>query len=105
MRVENLKSNRSNRAVPNQYILQGNNGEIYFQSYKSIIAMKYKGKTYLDKNYWDYSRTTGKYRNQFLGENSKETKAKIASGEYLLIDLNIDNPENILLNILKTYEG
>jgi len=105
MRVSNMKSTKSQRAVPNQYILHGNKGEVYFQSYKSIIAMRHKGKTYLDKNYWDYSLTTSKYRGQFLGENTKETKRKIASGEYLLVDLNIDNPENILLNILKTYEG
>ena len=42
----------------------------------------------LDKNYWDYSRTTGKYRNQFLGEDIKTTRKKIKSGEYKLWDLN-----------------
>ena len=36
------------------------------KAYKSIIAVKsYKG-IYLDRNYWDYSVTTGKYRNLFL---------------------------------------
>jgi hypothetical protein len=45
-------------------------------------------KTSLDRSKWDYSQTTGKYRNQFLGETKKETEAKIASGEYELIDLN-----------------
>ena len=44
--------------------------------------------TYLDEHYWDYSATTGKYRNQFLGEGIAETRAKIESGEYILIDLN-----------------
>ena len=43
---------------------------------------------YLDKTYWDYSTTTGKYRNQFLGETKKETEKKIKSGEYALVDLN-----------------
>ena len=43
---------------------------------------------YLDKNKWDYSTTTGKYRNQFLGETKKETEKKIESGEYALVDLN-----------------
>jgi hypothetical protein len=32
--------------------------------------------------------TTGKYRNQFLGETKKDTEAKIKSGEYILADLN-----------------
>ena len=29
---------------------------------------------------WDYSMTTGKYRNQFLGEDKKETQRKIKEG-------------------------
>jgi hypothetical protein len=32
---------------------------------------------YLDENKWDYSVTTGKYRNIFLGETRKETQKKI----------------------------
>ena len=46
------------------------------------------GKTVLDQNSWDYSVTTGKYRNQFLNETKKETEAKIKSGEYRLVNLN-----------------
>jgi hypothetical protein len=42
----------------------------------------------LDQKYWNYSNTTGKYRNIFLGETIKDTKAKIKSGEYILTDLN-----------------
>ena len=64
-----------------------------FQSYDSIIAVKInmdneKDYIMLDKTYWDYSRTTGKYRNQFLGEDIKTTRKKIKSGEYRLADLN-----------------
>ena len=43
---------------------------------------------YLDENKWDYSVTTGKYRNIFLNETEKETEAKIKSGEYILSNLN-----------------
>ena len=43
---------------------------------------------YLDQKYWNYSNTTGKYRNIFLGETIKDTRAKIKSGEYILTDLN-----------------
>ena len=77
-----------NGAVKNQFLLSTPEGQ-YFQSYDSIIAFKpNSGKTKLDSHYWDYSKTTGKYRNQFLGETKKETEAKIASGEYELTNLN-----------------
>ena len=81
-----MLSTRGNK-VPNQFIIN-NNGEEYFQSYKSIIAKKSNGKIYLDNIFWDYSVTTGKYRNDFLGEGIAETRKKIASGEYTLTDLN-----------------
>lgn len=45
-------------------------------------------KIYLDENYWNYSNTTGRYRNQFLNETIRETQAKIKSGEYMLVNLN-----------------
>ena len=88
MRVENIKS-RNGNAVPNQFIIHAENAE-YFQSYKVIIAKRdYLTCEYtLDVNYWDYSVTTGKYRNIFLGENKSETEKKIKSGEYTLTDLN-----------------
>jgi hypothetical protein len=86
MKVENMTSVNGNK-VPNQFIIN-NNGEEYFQSYNSIIAKKSKGKIYLDDCFWDYSVTTSKYRNDFLGEGIAETRKKIASGEYILTDLN-----------------
>ena len=81
-----MTSTRGN-TVPNQFIIT-DNGDEYFQSYKSIIAKRSKGKIYLDDYYWDYSVTTGKYRNEFLGEGIAETRKKIASGEYVLTNLN-----------------
>ena len=86
MKVENMTSARGN-TVPNQFIIT-DNGDEYFQSYRSIIAKRSKGKIYLDDYYWDYSVTTGKYRNEFLGEGIAETRKKIASGEYVLTNLN-----------------
>jgi len=75
-------------AVKNQFILRTDKGT-YFQSYDSIIVFEPReGKTQLDQNYWDYSVTTGKYRNQFLNETKKETEAKIKNGTYILTDLN-----------------
>ena len=99
MRVENMTSARGN-SVPNQFIIRSKSHSpdqvaydtVVFQSYGSIIVKRvygnHKCKTFLDARYWDYSRTTGKYRNQFLGEGIAETRKKIASGEYILTDLN-----------------
>ena len=69
--------------VPNQFIIYDETTTI-FQSYDSIIAIKNPWeKTIIGKD-WDYSQTTGKYRNLFLNESKKETLAKIKSGEYFL---------------------
>lgn len=91
--VKNMVSTRGNK-IANQFILAGQ-GVSIFQSYESIIAIRrWTYKPYghyqvtLDKNYWDYSVTTGKYRNQFLGESKAATLKKIKSGEYKLADLN-----------------
>jgi len=85
--VQNMTSSRGND-VPNQFIIRTKEG-VYFQSYNSIIAFQpYNGKTQLDRRTWNYSTTTGKYRNQFLGETKKETERKIADGTYELADLN-----------------
>lgn len=91
MKVTQFK-NRNGQAVRNQFLITDDNGNEIFQSYDSVIVKKdYTGekmKVYLDSYYWDYSTTTGKYRNIFLGENKTETQKKIDSGEYILTDLN-----------------
>ena len=74
--------------VPNQFEIYTESG-VFFQSYNSVIAFRPRqGKIVLDKTYWDYSVTTGKYRNQFLCETKADTQRKIDSGEYILADLN-----------------
>ena len=90
-----------NGPVKNQFIItdeenpiSGNSVE-YFQSYDTIIAKRDKFRAgvdkrqvWLDAEKWDYSVTTGKYRNMFLGETKKETKKKINEGIYILTNLN-----------------
>jgi hypothetical protein len=92
IKVKNLVSPSSGREVANQFIIT-----IYttkgikqvFQSYKTVIAIKDEsGKITLDKYNYDYSRTTAKYRNQFLNESTNETRKKIESGIYTLSELN-----------------
>ena len=100
IKVRNMESSNGSN-VPNQFIIETNEG-VYFQSYKSVIAFKpnsnYKPeldglnksdyRTQLDESKWDYSVTTGKYRNQFLGEDIKETRKNIKDKQYILTDLN-----------------
>jgi len=85
-KVQNMTSNKGNK-IANQFIIYTDTGSI-FQSYNSTIVKIDSGKTYLDVNKWNYSTTTGKYRNIFLNENIENTKGKIQSGEYILTDLN-----------------
>ena len=87
IKVKQMTSPRSGGSVANQFIIYTSEGR-YFQSYDSIIVAIENGKITLDENTWDYSRTTGKYRNEFLGEYIEETRSKIESGEYELEDLN-----------------
>lgn len=82
MKVENI----NNR--PNQFIIYNDDGSEYFQSYKSIIAKKHNGNIYLDSHYWDYSKTTSKYRNIFLGLDSKMIKKLIKDNDIILTNLN-----------------
>lgn len=99
MKVRNM-TNSKGKPVVNQFIIEDTKinkdneitTSVYFQSYGSIIVEKNyfldRTITKLSKNYWDYSTTTSKYRNLFLGETTKEIKEKIASGEYILTNLN-----------------
>lgn len=89
-RVEIMRSPSSGREVANQLKIFTNKG-VFFQSYSSIIAFRPYGRedgeptVYLSHK-WDYSRTTGKYRNQFLNESKQATEAKIKSGQYQVVD-------------------
>ena len=72
-RIENIISNNEN-AIPHQFIIYEDNGDITFQSYDSTIcqirgsALGYDKVIVFGSN-WDYSTTTAKYRNQFLMDN------------------------------------
>ena len=76
-------------SVRNHFTIKTDEGT-FFQSYNSIIAFQdaKTGKVTLDEKYWDYSTTTVRYRNQFLGEGINETRKKIKDGTYTLANLN-----------------
>ena len=89
IRVKNMRSSKGNN-IPNLFVIYTNKGE-YFQSYSTIIGYyRYKDQqTFLDKDSWDYSVTTGKYRNMWTGDYGiKETREHIANGKYKLKNLN-----------------
>ena len=65
--VRQMNSPRSGNPVPNQFIIRTSEGT-YFQSYGTLIGFKPIGEDYivLDKDYWNYSRTTSKYRHIWM---------------------------------------
>ena len=82
-----LKTKYGNRAPSTQEVKQTENGTMLV-SYNTNIAKIEGGDVTLDERYWDYSRTTGFYRNQYLGEGIAETHKKIEAGVYTLANLN-----------------
>mgnify|MGYP001003596539 FL=1 len=87
-KIENMTNSNGNK-TPNQFIITTPD-YVVFQSYSSIIAVQHRRtmKIVLDRQKWDYSITTGKYRNQFTGLDKKQTIKAIESGEIELSDLN-----------------
>ena len=87
-KVQQMTSPKSGSPVANQFLIRTSEGT-FFQSYSTIIAFRNKdGHITLDENSWDYSTTTGKYRNKFLGEGIADTRKKIKDGVYSLKNLN-----------------
>lgn len=69
----------------------------YLIGYSKVIAFIPHSKfssVLLDKQFYDYSRTTISFRNKFLGVNSKKVENMIANKEYKLVDLNNENYTN-----------
>ena len=80
-KVENFKSNKSGNPIANQFKITLQNGTEVFQSYNSIVAIKVNGQTFLDRTCWNYSRTTSRYRIEFLNEDTLTTKQKIKNDD------------------------
>lgn len=74
-----------NPAPLSQQVVRHAGGDL-FLSYGTPIAKRFDdGRVHLYPD-WDYSTTTGEYRNQFLGEKKWQTQQKIKRGEYTLKD-------------------
>ena len=81
--VKNLVGNKGN-SIPNQFQITTSKGR-YFQSYNSIIVfIPNNGNRIELGSDWEYSTTTGEYRNLFLNEDKKTTERKLKEGIYIL---------------------
>ena len=78
-----MKNSSTGRTVANQFIIYGDDAT-YFQSYNTTIARKEIDNITLQTGYWDnYSATTNKYLNQFLGTSGvAEIREKVKNGIY-----------------------
>ena len=90
LKVENLEYN--GRAIPNQFIINykemvGGQWIKYkiFQSYESEILKWIDGQLTKVGKDWDYSSTTGKYRNILTGMTKKEFK-KYLEKDFILME-------------------
>ena len=80
---------RTGAPVANQFIITDGEFE-FFQSYQTVIAKRHisAGVVTLDADRWNYSVTTSKYRNKFLGMNTAQIKRDIKAGRIALVNLN-----------------
>lgn len=70
MKVQNMTSDKGN-IIANQFIIE-DEGKICFQSYDSmIVTIDYRNETIIVGKNWDYSITTGKYRNMFMKDYTR----------------------------------
>lgn len=87
--IFNIPKVKQINGVHNQYEISTSEG-IFFQSYDKIIAFISKNsKIILDKNYYNYSKTTSKYLNIFLNIDNKTKNDFIKNNEVEFKNLNI----------------
>jgi hypothetical protein len=55
-----------------------------FQSYDSLIAVRYNGNLYLTEDH-DYSNTTSKYATEWTGYTTQERRQGLKDGRFILI--------------------
>lgn len=106
MKVHNMKSSRTGKAVANQFIIR-DNGKVWFQSYETVICFVDEcnnvfidnGESYdASRNEYyaeEFSRTTNKYLLTFLRgytgfgfKSMKEVEKATKDGRIQLVNLN-----------------
>lgn len=69
----------------NYHEIRHNGGE-FLQSYNAIVAYRKNGEIYLDSRFYDYSQTTRKHRNRFLGVSGKEFHEWRKDGKFTFVE-------------------
>ena len=78
-----IKLPKFKEVAPHAVVITTEQADILIH-YNSIIAVvTTKGEVFLGKD-WNYSKTTAKIRNNFLGETTKETQKHIDNEDYLI---------------------
>lgn len=76
---------------PNHFVIKIKNRR-YLQSYDTIIAgiidTEDKKLIYLDKDNWNYSKSTARWRNKFLEMTNAEVNIGVVQGKFIMKDLN-----------------
>lgn len=72
------------KQVNNKNMYISTDGNI-LKSYNKIIVAKKGGQIYLNADYHDFSKTTARHRNLFLGVNAKEFNENMKKGCYIFI--------------------
>ena len=89
LRVYNMESIKTGKPVANQFVINDGN-KLVFQSYESMIVEFDKANSTITFGKdWNYSRTTSKYRNEFLDmyfpeladTNKLKTLAQVAKAQ------------------------
>ena len=87
MTTKQLLSASLHYLAPNQLRIELA-GFVSFYSYESlIVTIDPEDQVYLGPD-WKASKTTSKYRTQFLNESTKDTQEKLDNGTYKLIKEN-----------------
>jgi len=74
-----------NTITINQTVITHSGGRTLF-SYDTPIVTVTPSNNVIAHPAWAYSRTTSKYRAQFLNETTAETRAKLVNGTYIMQD-------------------
>ena len=88
LNLNNIINFKISTPFTNCVIVHLSNGWNILKSYNTTIAMRKGQEVIIDSRYYNYSASTGKRRNYFLGETLKDTDKKIKNGEYQTADLN-----------------
>ena len=85
MKVRNMRSANGNKVANQFIIIDEEHNTITFQSYESeIVRINYHNETITVFSHYDYSVTTGKYRNKFMRDYGFRDMDNKKSFEYYM---------------------